>query len=225
MLGGISVLKTRAMSARAIGVPAAAAASMTACRDGWRGVALLSRIARNCNGRNEACAPARVVPRCRAGRDRAASIDRHRHPTWRLQAPLRCTHSCPFCLLALLKLHRTMALLVMLLSLLLTAAISVVLLPKSLHLLAELAGRRLRHSSRTRRELLLDRVAAETRAFEAEDSTKSREDDDWEKIVPSPIGSAGSVGQAGAEWNGIVGFFHPFWWVVKLDIYILPLLT
>jgi alpha-1,2-mannosyltransferase len=118
-----------------------------------------------------------------------------------------------------------MALLVMLLSLLLTAAISVVLLPKSLHLLAELAGRRLRHSSRTRRELLLDRVAAETRAFEAEDSTKSREDDDWEKIVPSPIGSAGSVGQAGAEWNGIVGFFHPFWWVVKLDIYILPLLT
>jgi hypothetical protein len=112
-----------------------------------------------------------------------------------------------------------MALLVMLLSLLLTAAISVVLLPKTLHLLAELVGQRLRHSSRTRRELLLDRVAAETRAFEAAHTATSKDDDDWEKIVPSPSGSAVIGGGAGAEWNGIVGFFHPFWWVAK-DMYV-----
>jgi hypothetical protein len=142
-------------------------------------------------------------------------MNRHRHPTWPLSTLASpCTRDCPFCLLLSLKLHRTMALLVMLLSLLLTAAISVVLLPKTLHLLAELFGRRLRHSSRTRRELLLDRVAAETRAFDANTAT-SKEDDDWEKIVPSPSGSAVIGGRAGAEWNGIVGFFHPFWWVAE----------
>ncbi|KAF1921764.1 hypothetical protein BDU57DRAFT_437318 [Ampelomyces quisqualis] len=103
-----------------------------------------------------------------------------------------------------------MALLVIILSLLVGTAVSVILLPKTLHLLAELVGRRLRHASRTRRELLLDRVAAETKALEAEGKTKSAEDDDWEKIVPSPKGSPPHRAQAGVEWNGVVGFFHPF---------------
>jgi alpha-1,2-mannosyltransferase len=106
---------------------------------------------------------------------------------------------------------RTMALLVILLSLLVPAVISVVFLPKVLHLLAELLGHQIRRSSNTRRDLLLDRVATETKSFEAEHKEKSKEDDDWEKVVPSPIGSAVNVGKAGAEWRGIVGFFHPFW--------------
>jgi alpha-1,2-mannosyltransferase len=104
-----------------------------------------------------------------------------------------------------------MALLAIFLSLLLPAVISVIFLSKTLHLLAELVGHRLRHSSRTRRELLLDRVVAETKAFEAEHTEKSKEDDDWEKIVPSPLGSAVNGAKADADWNGIVGFFHPFW--------------
>jgi alpha-1,2-mannosyltransferase len=110
-----------------------------------------------------------------------------------------------------------MAFLVIILSLLVATVVSVVFLPKTLHLLAELVGRRLRHSSRTRRELLLDRVAAETKAFEAEGKTKSTEDDDWEKIVPSPKGSPSNRGRADTEWNGVVGFFHPFWYNSKFD--------
>lgn len=105
-----------------------------------------------------------------------------------------------------------MALLVVILSLLISAVISVTFLPKTLHLFAELVGRRLRHSSRTRRELLLERVASETKAFGAEHAAKNKDDDDWEKIVPSPLGTAknGAKAKADAEWNGIVGFFHPF---------------
>ncbi|KAH4151928.1 asparagine-linked glycosylation protein 11 [Parastagonospora nodorum] len=103
-----------------------------------------------------------------------------------------------------------MALLAVFLSLLIPALISVVFLPKTLHLLAELVGRRLRHSSRTRLGLLLDRVAAETKAFEAEHKAKGSEDDDWENIVPSPLGTAANGARADAEWDGIVGFFHPF---------------
>jgi alpha-1,2-mannosyltransferase len=122
-----------------------------------------------------------------------------------------------------------MALFVVLLSLLAPALISVVFLPKTLHLLAELVGSRLRRSSTTRRELLLDRVATETKNFEAEHKEKSKEDDDdWEKIVPSPIGSAVNGGKADADWKGIVGFFHPFWYALKIsceipDYYMLTL--
>ena len=104
-----------------------------------------------------------------------------------------------------------MALLMILLFLLAPAIIPVIFLPKTLHLLAELVGRRLRRSSTTRRELLLDRVATETKHFEAEHREKNKEDDDWEKIVPSPVGSAVNRAKADADWHGIVGFFHPFW--------------
>lgn len=104
-----------------------------------------------------------------------------------------------------------MALFIILLSLIAPVLISVIFLPKTLQLLAELVGHRLRQSSGTRRELLLDRVATETNNFEAEHKEKSKEDDDWEKIVPSPIGSAVKGGKADADWNGIFGFFHPFW--------------
>ena len=107
-----------------------------------------------------------------------------------------------------------MALLAFLLSLFLSIVVALVLLPKTLHLLAELIGNRLRQSSRTRRELLLDRVATETKAFEAEHKVKGKDDDDWEKILPSQAGSAVNGGKADADWNGIVGFFHPFWYAI-----------
>jgi alpha-1,2-mannosyltransferase len=112
-----------------------------------------------------------------------------------------------------------MALLVLLISLLVPVAIALVFLPKTLHLLAKLVGNRLRQSSRTRRELLLDRVATETKAFEAEHRESSREDDDWEKITPAPTGSAVNGGKADADWKGIVGFFHPFWYGVDSATY------
>ncbi|KAF2035490.1 UDP-Glycosyltransferase/glycogen phosphorylase [Setomelanomma holmii] len=103
-----------------------------------------------------------------------------------------------------------MALLLILLSFLVPFFLAVVFLPTTLHVLAQLVGNRLRQSSGTRRELLLDRVEKETRAFEAEHSAKSKEDDDWEKIVPAPIGTAANGAKADADWSGIVGFFHPF---------------
>ena len=108
-----------------------------------------------------------------------------------------------------------MALLVILLAPVVAIAISAILLPRVFHMLAELLGRRLRRSSTTRRDLLLARVAAETKSFEAEHREKTKEDDDWEKIVPSQVGSAVNGGTADAEWSGIVGFFHPFWYALK----------
>jgi alpha-1,2-mannosyltransferase len=60
---------------------------------------------------------------------------------------------------------------------------------------------------------LLARVASETKTFEAQQKKKKKEDDDWEQVGNTPPGSAAKHGQVDGEWDGIVGFFHPFWYV------------
>jgi alpha-1,2-mannosyltransferase len=97
------------------------------------------------------------------------------------------------------------------LSLLLSVIISAVFLPKILRFGAELLGHQLRRSSRTRRELLLARVASETKKHEAEQKNKKKEDDDWEEVGNITASSKLSAGKTDSEWDGIVGFFHPFW--------------
>lgn len=105
-----------------------------------------------------------------------------------------------------------MGFLLILLSLSLPIIISFVFLPKTIRFLGELVGYQLRRSSRTRRELLLARVATEQRAYEADKKKdKKKEEDDWEEIEASTVGSAVNGGKADKDWNGIVGFFHPFW--------------
>ncbi|KAI4919569.1 asparagine-linked glycosylation protein [Alternaria incomplexa] len=103
-----------------------------------------------------------------------------------------------------------MGLLPIFLSLLLPALLATIFLPKTLRFAAEIVGQHLRRSSRTRRELLLARVASETKTFEAQQKNKKKEDDDWEQVGNTPPGSAVKDGPADSEWDGIVGFFHPF---------------
>jgi alpha-1,2-mannosyltransferase len=98
------------------------------------------------------------------------------------------------------------------LSLLLSVIISAVFLPKILRFGAELLGHQLRRSSRTRRELLLARVASETKRHEAEQKNKKKEDDDWEEVGNTASNNKSIAGKADSEWDGIVGFFHPFWY-------------
>jgi alpha-1,2-mannosyltransferase len=104
-----------------------------------------------------------------------------------------------------------MGILLIILSLLLPIAVSAVFLPKILRFGAELLGYHLRRSSRTRRELLLARVASETKTFEAAQKNKKKEDDDWEEVGNTASSSTLNVRKADSEWDGIVGFFHPFW--------------
>lgn len=101
---------------------------------------------------------------------------------------------------------------VILVSLLVPLVASIVFLPKTLRFFGELLGYYLRRSSRTRRELLLARVANEQRTHDAERTKeKEKEDDEWEEVEASMVGSAINGGKADKDWSGIVGFFHPFW--------------
>lgn len=84
--------------------------------------------------------------------------------------------------------------------------------PSVLRNVGQLLGSYLRRSSHTRRELLLARVASEQQAYDAKrKNEKTREDDEWEEVETSMVGSAVNGGKADKDWSGIVGFFHPFW--------------
>ncbi|KAF2736377.1 UDP-Glycosyltransferase/glycogen phosphorylase [Polyplosphaeria fusca] len=104
-----------------------------------------------------------------------------------------------------------MGVFVVFLSLLLSLAAAFLFLPKTLRFVGDIAGHYLRRASRTRRELLLARVATEQRQYEADhEASKDKEEDDWEEIEGSMVGSAVNGGKADRDWHGIVAFFHPF---------------
>lgn len=98
-----------------------------------------------------------------------------------------------------------------LLSLLLPVLLTFLFLPATLRFLAGLLGSYLRRSTQTRRDLLLERVAKEQQHYEANHEKHGRQEDDWEEIEGSMVGSAVNGGKADKDWRGIVGFFHPFW--------------
>lgn len=99
-----------------------------------------------------------------------------------------------------------------LLSLLVPVLVAALLLPKILYFVAGLVGRHLRRCSRTRRELLLARVANETKAYEEELKVNKQEDADWEQVGTTARDNA----VKNSEWDGIVGFFHPFWYAWRV---------
>ncbi|KAH9881635.1 asparagine-linked glycosylation protein [Plenodomus lingam] len=102
-----------------------------------------------------------------------------------------------------------MALLFILLSFLVSVLISIALLPKILRALAQFLGQHLRRNSHTRRELLLARVTNEVRRHKAEDEDQNGEHDEWEQVGTTEPGSVDNR-KVNNDWDGIVGFFHPF---------------
>jgi alpha-1,2-mannosyltransferase len=95
---------------------------------------------------------------------------------------------------------------------LLTLAAAAYFFPAALRTAGQLLGSHLRRSSLARRELLLARVAKEQRDYDAgHGSGKHRDDDEWEQVEASTVGSAVNGGKADKDWSGLVGFFHPFW--------------
>lgn len=108
-----------------------------------------------------------------------------------------------------------MALLPIFLSLLVSVLVSFLFFPRIIRFLTEHVGHYLRRSSRTRRELLLARVAAETKNYKAENNRV--DDHDWEEIASvATDDTASSSNKGNKQWEGIVGFFHPFWYKFTL---------
>ena len=74
-------------------------------------------------------------------------------------------------------------------------------------------GWSLQRRTSKRRELIASRVRSEEEAYQASQKGSSKADDeDWEKVEGYAAGTApnGDLPRD-VEWEGVVGFFHPFW--------------
>ena len=70
----------------------------------------------------------------------------------------------------------------------------------------------LRRNTLTRRKAILAQVKLEEEAYRTrEHHSPNLDDADWEEVKSYVIGSAVNGGPAADEWEGVVGFFHPFW--------------
>lgn len=109
-----------------------------------------------------------------------------------------------------------MSFLVVIFSLLVPLLVSLVFVPNVFRFLGQIVGSHLRRSSRTRRELLLARVETEKRKYDAQHGDEKRDGDDWEHVASTTTSSAVGKEKVDRNWSGIVGFFHPFWYVVRV---------
>ena len=66
----------------------------------------------------------------------------------------------------------------------------------------------LQGQTKTRKDAIINRVKAEQPAI-SETQAFQEADDGWEKIEKS--GTAENGKSFPDDWNGLVGFFHPFW--------------
>lgn len=82
--------------------------------------------------------------------------------------------------------------------------------PKLFGYLGRSLGSSLEKKASTRKDEILKKVEEDERAFTAT-SEKRRNSDDWENVESYATGSAKNGDKAEEEWQGIVGFFHPFW--------------
>ena len=81
-----------------------------------------------------------------------------------------------------------------------------------------IVGWYLRRHASPRRKAILRRVKIEEEATQSFNRRNQRpeSDDDWERIDSFGVGSAINGGPGDEDWEGIIGFFHPFWFVTLI---------
>lgn len=70
----------------------------------------------------------------------------------------------------------------------------------------------LRRKTAGRRAQILECVEAEEKSLAADLDSGRDSDEDWETVESYAAGTAKNGEKADKEWDGIVGFFHPFWY-------------
>lgn len=75
-----------------------------------------------------------------------------------------------------------------------------------------LLGWYLRRKTEGRRSRILEVMNADLKAYREKkrQDEKDSDDDDWERLDSHAIGSSRNGDKADNDWDGIVGFFHPF---------------
>lgn len=85
-------------------------------------------------------------------------------------------------------------------------------------LLQTTVGWSLRRRTRDRRNLILARVKLdESQSQLSKRPPPNLDDGEWEKVENDTVGSKPNGSEADNAWEGIIGFFHPFWSVLPRD--------
>jgi alpha-1,2-mannosyltransferase len=82
--------------------------------------------------------------------------------------------------------------------------------PKLLFKVGSMFGYYLRKKTAGRKAQILELVDADEKEFK-EEGGERRDSDEWENVEAYAVGSSKNGEKADKEWDGIVGFFHPFW--------------
>ncbi len=90
--------------------------------------------------------------------------------------------------------------------------LSILLLPWMWRMAGATLGWYLRRKTEGRRWQILEAVGEDEKRYEARGSDrKGGTGDEWESVEAYAAGSAGNGEKGQEDWDGIVGFFHPFW--------------
>jgi alpha-1,2-mannosyltransferase len=90
--------------------------------------------------------------------------------------------------------------------------LTVILLgPKLVFYVGGTFGYYLRKKTAGRKAQILELVESEEAEYTA-NAENRRDSDDWENVESYATGTANNGEKADREWDGIVGFFHPFWY-------------
>lgn len=97
--------------------------------------------------------------------------------------------------------------------------LAIVLLgPKLVFYLGGIAGSYLRKKTAGRKAQILELTEKDQAEWE-EDRKDRRNSDDWESVDAYAVGTAKNGEKGEEEWDGIVGFLHPFWFVSFWGLY------
>jgi len=95
--------------------------------------------------------------------------------------------------------------------------------PFIIRFVGQTIGWYLRRRTSSRRELIITRVKVEEDDYKSKEQKSPRsEDEEWERIESHGAGAAGTGDKTKAGWEGVIGFFHPFWYYIpSLGVYYL----
>lgn len=90
--------------------------------------------------------------------------------------------------------------------------------------LGKFFGEYLRRKTEGRRGQVLKSIEEDEKSYAEKhnkgegDSKKGEEDDSWEKVQAYSAASTPDGNKLADQWAGIVGIFHPFWYVEQGDV-------
>jgi alpha-1,2-mannosyltransferase len=83
--------------------------------------------------------------------------------------------------------------------------------PRIVFALGKAVGYYLKKKTAGRRSQILETVEADEKEFL--ENRETQDNDDWESVDAYAAGTVKNGEPAQKEFDGIIGFFHPFWWV------------